>query len=40
MEIVMWLITLCLGAVTAFGLGYWFGYKCGQQDAEEGIREP
>lgn len=29
---------ICLMA--AFGLGYWFGYACGQQDAADGIREP
>jgi hypothetical protein len=40
MDTLAWIAGIFLAAATAFGLGYWFGYKCGQYDAEGGVREP
>ncbi len=40
METVGWIATILVAVVIAFGFGYWFGYKCGQQDAEDGVKEP
>jgi hypothetical protein len=36
----IWIALSIVTIATAFGGGYWFGYKCGQQDARDGIREP
>ena len=40
MEEVGWLSILIVTSLVVFVFGYWFGYKCGQQDAEAGVKEP
>ncbi|HEY7645471.1 MAG TPA: hypothetical protein VH858_10600 [Hyphomicrobiales bacterium] len=40
MQTVGWLAILAVTVAAAFSLGYWFGYRCGQHDAEDGVGEP
>ena len=40
MQSAIYVVGLLFTIAAAFGLGYWFGYRCGQQDAEAGVREP
>jgi hypothetical protein len=40
MSLNMWSIAAIICLAAAFGLGYWFGYACGQQDSADGIRGP
>jgi hypothetical protein len=40
MDTVGWVATIVVAAITIFTVGYWFGYRCGQEDAKDGVREP
>jgi membrane protein DedA with SNARE-associated domain len=40
METVGWIAIVVIAVAIGFTLGYWFGYRCGQHDAESGLGAP
>jgi hypothetical protein len=40
MHIVGWVATIIVAIILIFIAGYWIGYKFGQHDRRDGVREP